>query len=68
MPLVLCQGGWHVLSEIRNSRNATRHQWRWARDQFAEAPEILSDGCKGELELGAAWPPEPEPTEAQNAL
>jgi hypothetical protein len=28
----------------------------------------LGDGGEGELELGAARPPQPEPTEAQNAL
>ena len=44
-----------------------RHGW-WATDQFAEAPQILGDGGKRELELGAAWTSQPEPTEPQNAL
>ena len=51
-----------------NLGNATHHQWWWASDEFAEASQVLGDGGKGELELGAAWTAQPEPTEAQNAL
>jgi hypothetical protein len=42
--------------------------WWWATNQLTETPEVLGNGCKRELELGAAWTPQSQPTEPQNAL
>ncbi len=36
--------------------------------QLCQAPQILSDGRKGELELGSAWPAQAKPAKAQDAL
>jgi hypothetical protein len=52
----------------RNSCSIPGGQWRWASDHFAEAPQVLSDGRECELELGAAWTAQPEPTKSKNAL
>ena len=61
-----------MLTPFTETSNATeqshntpgRHAlWWWATDQFAEAPQILGDGRERELELGAAWTSQSEPTE-----
>jgi hypothetical protein len=35
---------------------------------FGEPAQVLSDGCRRELELGAAWAAQAQAAEPQNAL
>jgi hypothetical protein len=49
-------------------RNALCGHIRWTRGQLGKPAQILSDGCQGELELGAPWPAQAQPAETQDAL
>ena len=41
--------------------------WR-SRNQRGEPPQVLSDGSKNKLILGASWATQSQPTELQDAL
>src|SRR6266567_17137 len=42
--------------------------WRWSDDELCEPTEVLRDCRQCELELGTAWPTQPQTTEPKDAL
>ena len=50
---------------LRNAQGLSR--W-WAGHECCEPPQVLCDGCKNELILGASWAAQPKPTEPEDAL
>ncbi len=49
-------------------RDAQNLGWWWPRDQRCEPSQVLSDGSKNKLILGASWATQSKSTEPQDAL